>query len=220
MRKIWHFRGTKYDITSLLLTINFLGPAPDEQQWSWSVYDWTSSSWLNLGDNTGAGWENGWIEFTFNITGTLTNYVGGNNSDEIRIQLTSDNAVDNADVDYEAITVTGGTEPSEVTLHPDLHTATSGNADGQPISNLYVKDQSGDDNEWSYYLEYLTPEGNNYAEYSTYTLPDYFEAANLTNIQLQTNFLGPAPDEQQWSWSIYNWITSTWITLGDNTGAS
>lgn len=212
---------TPTEITALSLTVNFLGPAPDEQEWSWQVYNWNSSSWANLGNNTGASWETGWKEFTFNITGAFTNYVGGTNNDEIRIQLASSNAVDNADVDYEAITVTGGIAPTEVTLNPISYTTTSGDDDGQPVSNLYVQDQSTDQNEWQRYVEFKTPDSNNYAGYRSYILPDYFEVNKLASIQLKANFLGPAPSpaEQTWTWSIYNWTTSTWVALGDNTGA-
>ena len=205
-------------ITTLQLTINFLGPAPDEQQWTWSIYNWTTSTWVTLGNNTGASWD-GWKEFNYNATGTLSNYVGGNNNNELRIQIASNNAVDNADIDYEAITVTGGTTPTEVTLHPDSYTTTNGSDDGQPVSNLYVKDQSGNDNEWQRYVELKTSQ-TNYAGYRSYILPDYIETTDLATLQLQANFLGPAPVEQQWTWSIYNWTTSTWVTLGNNRGAS
>ena len=42
----------------------------------------------------------------------------------------------------------------------------------------------------------------------------------MTAIQVQANFLGPAPAEQTWTWRIYDWTSTSWVTLGTNSSAS
>ena len=128
------------DITSLIVTVNFLGPDDGWQTWLWKIHDWSINTWLSLGNNAGASWDNGWVELSFGIQGTLDDYIGP--SREIRIQLVSTNAKDNADIDYQAITVMGDDPPAanEVTLKPISYTTTSGNDGQQPVSNLYVQD--------------------------------------------------------------------------------
>ena len=208
------------DITSLIITVNFLGPTPGEQTWIWQIHNWTNNTWLSLGNNAGASWENGWVELAFSVQGTLDDYVGTDK--EVRIQLISDNAIDNADIDYQAVSVMGDSfpAPNETTLTPISYTTTSGSDGGQSVSNLYVQDQQGADNEWQRYVEFKTSQGNTYAGYRSYTLPNDFNANELTSVTLRANFLGPEPAEQEWVWNIYNWTTNTWTNLGNNTGAS
>ncbi len=104
------------------------------------------------------------------------------------------------------------------TLLPVSYTTTSGADGGQPVTNLHVQDQSGSQNDWDKYVEFNTPTA--YAGYRSYTVPAAITPASLTAIQVKANFLGPAPATQTWTWSIYNWNTSAWVTLGTNIGAS
>ena len=105
------------------------------------------------------------------------------------------------------------------TLLPVSYTTTSGASGGQPVTNLHVQDQSGSQNDWDKYVEFNTPSAA-YAGYRSYTVPTAISIGSITAIQVKANYLGPAPAQQTWTWSIYNWSTSAWVTLGTNVGAS
>ena len=95
---------TPSSITGLQVQVNYQGPATAAQIWTWSLYDWATSSWVSVGTNAGAPDWGAWTLLSFNASGTLADYVSS--SGELRLQLTSNNASDNADIDYEAIVVT------------------------------------------------------------------------------------------------------------------
>jgi hypothetical protein len=113
-----------------------------------------------------------------------------------------------------------GSLAASVVITPSSYTTTSGNDGGQPVANLQVKDQSGSQNNWNKYVEFTTPGSATYAGYRSYTVPGGIAPATVTAIQVQANFLGPAPADQTWTWRIYDWTTSAWVTLGTNSGAS
>jgi hypothetical protein len=58
-----------------------------------------------MGTNAGAAEWGAWKILTFTVPGTLANYVNANTG-QIRIQLSSNNSSDAADIDYEAVVVT------------------------------------------------------------------------------------------------------------------
>ena len=96
-------------LTSLQVKANFLGPSKAAQAWRWRLYNFSSGSWDLLGDNSGSSW-NAWKLLSFSASGTLKNYVSS--SRELRVRTDSSNASDDADLDYEAVTVTyGSTTP-------------------------------------------------------------------------------------------------------------
>jgi len=101
------------------------------------------------------------------------------------------------------------------TLSPVSYTTTSGTSGGQPVSNLAVQDQSGTANDWDKYVEFI----GSYAGYRAYTLPGSITPSSITALQVKANYQGPAKSYQTWTWKIYNWSTSTWVTLGDNASA-
>ncbi len=100
-------------------------------------------------------------------------------------------------------------------LSPTSYTTTSGSSGGQPVSNLAVQDQSGTANDWNKYVEF----SGSYAGYRSYTVPGGVTPSTITAIQVKANYQGPDKNTQTWTWKIYNWTTSAWATLGDNTGA-
>jgi hypothetical protein len=118
------------------------------------------------------------------------------------------------------------TQPSSLesqavtTLSPTAYVTTTGASGGQPVANLATQDQSGSQNDWNKYVEFNTPGTAKYAGYRRYTVPTSVTPSSITGIQVKANFLGPAANNQKWTWKLYNWSNSTWITLGDNTGAS
>lgn len=107
-----------------------------------------------------------------------------------------------------------------VTVAPSSLVSTKGSvASGQTVSNLAVKDQSGAADTFSKYVEFTTtPTG--YAGYRQYALPSSITPSSVTGISIATNYKGPTKAEQTWTWSLYNWSTSSWTTLGNNVGAS
>lgn len=88
-------------IVSLRIRANYFGPAKAGQQWSWQGYDWTRKTWVKIGDNAAAV-ANQWttLNFTAMSAARLVNSNG-----ELRLQLLSNNAANNAKLDYEAVTV-------------------------------------------------------------------------------------------------------------------
>ena len=95
-------------LTGLQVEANFLGPTKAAQAWHWRLYNFSSNSWDVLGDNSGSSWS-AWKLLSFNASGTLKNYVSS--SREIRVRTDSSNASDDADLDYEAVTVSYGSAP-------------------------------------------------------------------------------------------------------------
>ena len=90
-------------LQSLQLQANYMGQSTTYQRWTWHIYDWTTGTWVAIGDNTAANeWR--WTLLTFNIGGTLAHYV--NPQGQARIDVEANNAYDNADLDYEALVVT------------------------------------------------------------------------------------------------------------------
>jgi len=104
-------------------------------------------------------------------------------------------------------------------LLPSSYVTTSGSDGGQPVTNLHVQDQSGTQDDWNKYVEFTTP-SSNYAGYRRYYLPSGIDRQSITAIQITVNYKGPLKSYQTWTWKIYNWSTSSWVTLGDNAAAS
>ena len=105
------------------------------------------------------------------------------------------------------------------TLLPESYVTTSGGDGGQPVTNLHVQDQSGTQDDWNKYVEFTTP-SSNYAGYRRYYLPSGIDLQSITAIQITVNYKGPLKSYQTWTWKIYNWSNSSWVTLGDNAAAA
>ena len=89
-------------ISTMLLQVNFKGPAASTQKWTFSIYDWNKKMWIKLGDTVGIT-ANQWNERTFGIS-NITRYVSPGR--EVRIRLQSSNSNGDAKLDYEAIHIT------------------------------------------------------------------------------------------------------------------
>jgi hypothetical protein len=99
---------TRSSLQTLRIKANYLGPRPNAQTWIWKIYNWNTRSWATLGDNHLAGdWT--WTLLTFIAPGSPASYVQPSTR-EIRIRLQSSNALDNADLDYEAVIVTSNSQ--------------------------------------------------------------------------------------------------------------
>jgi predicted outer membrane repeat protein len=89
-------------ISTMLLQVNFKGPASSTQVWTWSIYDPNSGMWIKVGDSIGAEAEQ-WQSLIFRIRQPWRFVSPGN---EIRVQLKSNNANGDAKIDYQALHVT------------------------------------------------------------------------------------------------------------------
>lgn len=89
-------------ISSMLLQVNFNGPAISSQTWTWSIYDWNSNLWIKIGDTIGST-PNEWNSMPITIR-NIRRYISPGH--EIRIRLQSNNANGNLKVDYEALHIT------------------------------------------------------------------------------------------------------------------
>ena len=93
------------NITNIQVKINYLGPLPSVQTLTWSIYNWSTGSWVSIGTNAGVqGWA-GWTTFTLQPTGTPANYVRASDG-LIQLRTVSNNTADDANIDYEAVLVT------------------------------------------------------------------------------------------------------------------
>ncbi len=111
-------------------------------------------------------------------------------------------------------------QAATTTLAPVSMTTTSGvTGSGQPVSNLAVRDQSGTQNTYAKYVEFSPSGSSAYAGYRTYTVPASVPPSSVTGIQVDANYLGPAAAQQTWTWSLYDWATSSWTQIGTNAGA-
>ena len=102
------------------------------------------------------------------------------------------------------------------TLSPDSLTTTSGSiGSGQNVAHLGTKDQSGSQDDWNKYVEFIGA----YNGYRTYSLPSAVDADDVTGIEVSVNYRGPATAQQTWTWSLYNWSSSSWTSVGSNASA-
>ncbi len=118
------------------------------------------------------------------------------------------------------LTASSSAQAATTILLPNAYTTTQGGDGGQPVTNLHVQDQSGSQNNWNKYVEFTTPGTTQYQGYRTYTVPGSLAISAITGIQVKANYLGPGISEQTWTWRIYNWNTSSWVNLGNNSGGS
>ena len=92
-------------VTNIQIQVNYQGPSTSTQTWTWQIYNWVSGAYVTVGTNAGAPDWGAWKILTFNVPGILPNYVRASDG-QVRLQLVSNNAADNADIDYEAVIVT------------------------------------------------------------------------------------------------------------------
>lgn len=95
---------TPASVTGVRVNANYRGPATATQTWTWSVYDWTTNAWVVVGTNATAPDWGAWKLLSFTAGGTPSQYVSA--AQGVRVQVKSNNAADNTDIDYLAVVVT------------------------------------------------------------------------------------------------------------------
>ena len=91
-----------FGISTVLFQVNFKAPAHATQIWTWSIYNWYTQMWNELGDTIGTE-GNQWNTVIFRVR-VFAPYISP--AREIRIQLRSNNPNGDAKIDYEALHVT------------------------------------------------------------------------------------------------------------------
>lgn len=95
-------------------------------------------------------------------------------------------------------------------------TTTAGNiGSGHTVANLAIKDQTGTQDSWSKYVEFIGA----YSGYRVYALPAALSPDSVTAIKVSANYRGPEASTQTWTWSLYNWSSGTWSPVGSNATA-
>jgi len=91
-------------VTRLDIKVNYLGPLPVLQIWTWYLFDWSTQTWTPVGSSAGsAGW-NHWSTLSFTVDQAASRFVQAGTG-EIALATGSNNAADDADIDYEKVTV-------------------------------------------------------------------------------------------------------------------
>jgi hypothetical protein len=110
---------------------------------------------------------------------------------------------------------TGG-QSGTITLVPSSYVTTEGSTGGQAVAtSIDLLDESGTANTWSKYVEF----DGLYTGYQVFSLPPSISPSSVTNLQITVNYQGPATSSQTWTWQVYDWVHSTYVTAGTNGGA-
>jgi hypothetical protein len=103
---------------------------------------------------------------------------------------------------------------TETTVAPVTITNQVGSYSGS-INALATKDQIDTQNDSTKYVQFGTPPGSSYQGYFTYSLPPTVNPAQITTLTFLANVLGPSARSDAFTWSIYNWTTSKYESLGN-----
>ncbi len=126
-------------VLSVSVLINFKGALKSKQAWTWSLYDWTASRWVKVGDNAVVTSPN-WTYMTFGASAPRRFIHSG--SGEIRLELMSSNSTGDAKIDYSAIQIGYSAPPA-----PNIAGCTifpAGNFWNVPIDQLPLHPHSAD----------------------------------------------------------------------------
>lgn len=106
-----------------------------------------------------------------------------------------------------------------VYLQPAELTNTQGQTSGN-VTVLHTRDhhdyEEGDDTS----VVTLKPQSGAYSGYRTYWLPNIIDKNTLTTWHLEANLHSPAASEQEWTWTLYDWVKQHWVWIGDNAEAT
>jgi hypothetical protein len=101
-------------------------------------------------------------------------------------------------------------------LYPLALKTLSGSVNNPGLGVLQKLDQSGSQDNPARYVLFKTPSVN-YRGYLTFRLGATIQPSTITQLAIKLNYKGPAKRTQVWNWSLYDWNTSSWVKVGDNT---
>ncbi|HLC15899.1 MAG TPA: endo alpha-1,4 polygalactosaminidase, partial [Thermodesulfovibrionia bacterium] len=91
-------------IVAMQILINFRGPVKKTQTWTWRIFDWQTGKYKKFGNNKAVTDAGEWTELVFNIKKRFYRYVEPGTR-EILLQVRSNNAKADMELDYEAVVV-------------------------------------------------------------------------------------------------------------------
>ncbi len=103
-------------------------------------------------------------------------------------------------------------------LKPLSYTTYQGSDSGAAVKNMYVRDQSGTQDNPAKYAAFTTP-ASIYRGVHKFKLPASIPVNNVTSLKLTVNYKGLAKTSQTWSWALYDWNASKWVVIGNNAKA-
>src|SRR5258708_27249112 len=103
---------------------------------------------------------------------------------------------------------------TETRLPPNSLTDLVGTHTGS-VTALDTKDQTGTQNDPTKYVQFGVPSGQQYLGYQSFVVPTTISLSQVTSLQLMANVLAPSPSSDAFTWSIYNWSTASYETLGN-----
>lgn len=83
------------------------------------------------------------------------------------------------------------------------------------INALATKDQIDTQKNSTKYVQFGTSPGSSYRGYLTYSLPPTVNPTQITTLTFIANVLGPSANSDAFTWSILNWTTSKYDSLGN-----
>ncbi|MFG1954236.1 endo alpha-1,4 polygalactosaminidase [Micromonospora sp. NPDC048830] len=92
------------EVTAVDVRVNYRGPDPETQTWTFALFDWAASGWVRVGTNGGAPHWGPWTSLAWPGSAPYAWYMSP--TGELRLQITSNNRRDAADLDYVAISLT------------------------------------------------------------------------------------------------------------------
>ena len=103
---------------------------------------------------------------------------------------------------------------TEIIVAPVSITNQIGSYSGS-INALATKDQIDSQKNSTKYVQFGTSPGSSYQGYLTYGLPPTVNPAEITTLTFIANVLGPSANSDAFTWSILNWTTSKYESLGN-----
>lgn len=158
-------------VTAIRIFANYKGPAKATQAWSWNLYDWVHAVWVKAGDNASAR-ADVWTFLQFDMPRGASRFVN-RTTRQIRVQLVSSNASNDAKLDYEAV----GISYTSSTCSDPL-----GCVVAQPGGPIHI----------SYLLNIPSSEALNGAQIA---LQDLQGVVNINGQDHFIQFDGPAPED-------------------------
>ena len=102
------------------------------------------------------------------------------------------------------------------TLYVNSITTVKGTISNQSISVLDTLEQSGGQDNWSSYVE-MSPDNSKFIGTFLFNQP---VAKQWQELKLHVNTLGESKNVQRWRFQLRDFTNNSWVTIGDNTGAT
>jgi N-terminal glycosyl-hydrolase-114-associated domain len=120
-------------ITAIQVLVNYEGPVRTTQTWTWQIFDYVNGGFVPIGDNFFAPNTKPWTNLNFNVGGNnLANYVRSSDG-QMTLRVLSNNTAGDADIDYEAMTITTTSTP--IAQGPAFYVSTAGH-DSNPGTRI------------------------------------------------------------------------------------